>query len=202
MAEPTTGLTIIKRFPYRGNAMEEYSNHYWLTGTTPADATAWRTLFDALVTQEKTCYHGSMSVVRGYGYSDVSTDATAVWSVDLTVSPNTPVTGTLVAGTNNYAPGDAAVWCRWGLARMNSKGKRIFLRKYFHPALCQISPNQDLVASPQSTALLAFATKLDDGSFAAGRKITDTHGSAIVNHGASTYVTTRTLKRRGKRPPS
>ena len=49
MAAPTTGLTIVTAFTYRGKAGEEWSNHYWFTGATPADSTAWRALFDALV---------------------------------------------------------------------------------------------------------------------------------------------------------
>lgn len=201
MAAPTTGLTVIKRFPYRGDSNEEYSNHYWLTGTTPADSAAWRTLFDALVTAEKTVYNNSVQVIRGYGYDSVSDDATAIWSVDLTVSPNTPVAGTLAESGIVATAGDAAVWVRWGLDRFNSKGKRIYLRKYFHPAeLAAGAP--DLVPTVQKTALAALGAKLDDGSFTAGRKITDKLGTATVGHAAATYLTTRTLKRRGKRPPT
>jgi hypothetical protein len=198
MAAPTVGLTIIKRFTYRGNAMEEFSNHYWLTGATPADSAAWRTLFDALVTTEKQVYMSSVKVVAGYGYDSVDEHAHAVWSVDLTVAPNTVVSGTGPTGTN-LAPGDASVWVRWALDRLNSKGKRIYLRKYFHGFSLDTS-NPDLPLS--TSGLVALGAKLDDGSFLAGRKVTDRLGTATVGHAASTYVTTRTLKRRGKRPPT
>lgn len=195
------GLTVIKKFSYRGNANEEWSNDYHLDGAIPADAAAWRTLFDALVVQEKPCYLSNVSVVAGYGYDSDDPNAHAVWSVDLTTSPNTPVagTGTFTAGT--ASPGDAAVWVRWKTSRTNTKGKPIYLRKYFHGAVNQGSGNQDLVIAGQVTALNALGAKLSDGTFLDGRKIRSrSHAETIINHGASTYVTTRTLKRRGKRP--
>lgn len=196
MAAPTTGLTVIKRFSYRGDATEEWSNSYLLTGSTPASSAAWRTLFDALVTQEKTLYPGWHSVVAGYGYDSADDDRVAVWSVDLTVSPNTPVAGTF-SSADGVAPGDCAMWVRWGLDRMNTKGKRVYLRKYFHGV--QHQAGGDLVSSAQKTAAVAFGEKLRDGSFASGRLITDALGTALVGTGASTFVTTRTLKRRSKR---
>src|SRR6266576_2358533 len=36
-------LTIVKRFNYRGDVDEEFSNTYHFSGTTPADAAAWKT---------------------------------------------------------------------------------------------------------------------------------------------------------------
>jgi len=198
-----TGLTVVKRFPYRGDTTEEFSNTYHFTGSVPSDATAWRALFDALVTQEKTIYSSVTHVYRGYGYDDDADDATAVWSVDLSVSPETPVAGTLSVGTDIKAPGDSAVWCRWKTSRTNSNGKPIYLRKYFHDARINGATGGDTVLAAQVTALAAFATKLEDGTFIDGRKITARgHTDTIVSIGNSAYITTRTLKRRGKRPGS
>jgi hypothetical protein len=199
MAAPTVGLVLIKKFLYRGNANEEFSNKYLLTGSTPSDSAAWRALFDALVAQEKTLYPSTTTVVRGYGYDDPDPDANSVWSVDLTVSPNNPVAGTYTPG-GSRCPGDAAVWVRWGLDRFNTKGKRVYLRKYFHPAYND-GTTFDQVHSAWTTAANAFGAKLEDGSFLAARKITDHLGTALVGHASGAYVTTRTLKRRGKRPP-
>jgi hypothetical protein len=201
MAAPTVGLTIIKRFTYRGNTMEEFSNSYWLTGPTPADSAAWRALFDALVTQEKTCYPTVVNVVAGYGYDSVAEHAHAVWSVDLTASPNVIVPGVAAATVSELGAGDTAVWVRWSLDKLNSKGKRVYLRKYFHPAL-GTSGTPDTTQAGIKTALNAFGAKMEDGSFLAGRKITDTAGTATIGHSAGSFTTTRTLKRRGKRPPT
>lgn len=192
---------MIKRFTYRGNANEEWSNQYWFTGSTPADGTAWRALFDALVLQEKTCYPPTTQVIGGYAYNDVAPTATAVWSVDLTVAPNTVVPGTLASGGALSYPGDVAMWLRWGLDRFNTKGKRVYLRKYFHDCIFPGS-TPDALQTAQKAAVLALGAKLDDGSFISARRITDRLGTATVGHAVSTYATTRTLKRRGKRPPT
>jgi hypothetical protein len=197
------GLTIVKRFTYRTDASEEFSNTYHLTGSVPADAAAWRTLFNALVVVEKAVYDSTVSVIRGYGYDSDADDATAVWSVDLTVSPDTPVAGTLVVSGAVRTPGDCAVWARWKTSRLNTKGKPIYLRKYFHPAWATGAGSAENVIPAQTTALNALGAKLQDGSFAEARTITARgHTDTIVNHGASTWSTTRTLKRRGKRPGS
>lgn len=116
MAAPTTVLTTIKRFTYRG-APEEWSNTYAFTGATPADSSAWKVLFDALVVEEKKLFVPSCSVVAGYGYDGIpSTGDHAIWSVDMDVSPNSPVVGTL-ATSSVYMAGDQAAWVRWGLDR-------------------------------------------------------------------------------------
>jgi hypothetical protein len=209
MANSVCGLTIIKRFSYRGDVNEEWSNHYQFSGATPADAAAWRTLFDALVLQEKTLYAPPNAVIAGYGYDRTPKKGDhALWAVDLRVPPNSVVPGTLVPGLGNPMPGDSAVWIRWGLDRFNAKGKRVYLRKYFHPAYAQnVFP--DNVITEQRTALTAFAAKMMDGSFAGGRTIVSPpdkngdHGGMVpVNSAVSAFVTTRTLKRRGKRPPT
>lgn len=204
------GVTIVKRFTYRGDPNEEYSNTYWFKPVTaPADSAAWRALFDAIVAVEKACYDSTVSVIRGYGYdddtghkpADTGSVAPAVWSVDLTQSPESPVPGTLATGTFVRSPGDDAVWVRWKTERKTSPGgKAIYVRKYFHPAFV-VSPNWDTVAPGQRTALLALGAKLYDGTLPGSRTIT-TAGrlDTISAHSASTYVTTRSLKRRGRRP--
>lgn len=209
MPAPTCYLTVIKRFSYRGNANEEWSNSYALTGTTPADAAAWRTLFDALVLQEKTLYPATCSVVGGYGYDQVPVDKGdhAIWSVDLTVAPNAVVAGTY-AGAGRAIAGDQAGWIRWGLDRYNTLGKRVYLRKYFHGGMAATN-NPDLLEPSWSSALTAFGAKMWDGSFAGGRKICSPPnrklgldgGEVPIGSATSPYLTTRTLKRRGKRPP-
>lgn len=204
MAAPTTGLVIIKRFPYRGNANEEYSNKYLLTGTTPANSSAWRTLFDAIVAEEKKLYPSVVTVIGGYGYDSPADTAHAVWSVDLTVSPNSPVAGTYTGG-GIRAPGDSAAWVRWGLDRLSSPGgKRIYLRKYFHPAMIDTVQNSgnggDAIMAAWVTAAAAFGAFMDGTAGALGRVVTDKLGTATIGHAVSPFVTTRTLKRRGKRP--
>lgn len=197
------GLTVIKKFTYRGDASEEFSNTYHFTGAIPADATAWRALFDALVAQEKTVYPSTVSVIRGYGYATDNEDDDSVFQVHLDGGAgNVPVPGTLTLTGGTLQAGDAAVWCRWKTSRTNTNGKPIFLRKYFHPAVMDNSV-LDAVLPAQKTALNALATKLWDGTFLSGRKITAMHSDdTILASAASSYITVRQLKRRGKRPGS
>jgi len=196
-------ITLIKRFTYRGDANEEFSNTYALTGSVPADNTAWKALADALIAQEKTCYTSAVKVIRAYGYSDDAEDASSVWSYDYKAA-SAEVSGTLApSGTWATAPGDSAVWVRWKTSRVNSNGKAIYLRKYFHDATYASATGSDAVTTSQRTALDAFGTKLRDASFLDARTIRSrTHAETLLGSGSSQYVTTRTLKRRGKRPGS
>jgi hypothetical protein len=197
------GIVTVKRGWRRGAHTEEWSNKYHLSGPDPGTPTAWKTLFDALVAEEKKLVTSGTSVVRGYGYDSDSDDATAVWGVDMTVSPNVPVPGTYSTGLGMYAPSDAAAWVRWKLDRNNSKGKAIFLRKYFHD-VCLTTPTPsdiDAIETAQKTAYAAFSSLLFTGAgIDGGRHIRDTGGGNVIASGYSNYVTTRTLKRRGKRP--
>jgi hypothetical protein len=194
------GLTSIKQFTYRGEG-EEFSNKYHFTGDIPADESEWRALYDALVVVEKAILPSYVYMIRGYGYDSDADDATAVWSVDLNVPPNDPVPGTLSLAASTAAPGDCAVWARWKTDRLNSNGKAIYLRKYFHGAREAGDSGSDQVDQGQVDALNALGLKLMDGSFIDGRTIRSQHfDDEIQGHGSSQWVTTRTLKRRGKRP--
>lgn len=192
-------MVSIKRFDYRGVTDEEYANEYMLTGSTPADTTAWAALRDALWAQEKTVVSSVVQFRALYGYNSVDPTATAIYSYrDISGSP---LVGTYAGVAADRQSGDAAVWVRWGLDRFNTKGKRVYLRKYFHPAYAS-SGSYDTVAASWVTAGNAFGTKMRDGTFLDGRVVVDKLGTLSVGALASPYITTRTLKRRGKRPPT
>lgn len=194
------GLTIVKKFTYRGNATEEFSNQYWLSGAVPADPAGWLALFNALVAQEKTVYSSRVSVIAGYGYDSDADNAHAVYVNDLAA---TPVAGTLVTGGVPSLPGDSAVLLSWKTSRLNTRGKPIYLRKYFHDAYSGASTVYDTILGAQSAALAAFGTKLMDGSFLDARKLRSRlHDETLLSRIVDPYITTRTLKRRGKRPTS
>jgi hypothetical protein len=193
------GLTVLFRFGYRADAQEEWSQQYWFTGGTPADATAWNALRAALVVGIRPCLPSTVQHIGSYGYDSEDDGATAVYSDDYRA---TPVAGTLTTTGGTICPGDSAVWLRWKTSRLNSNGKPIYLRKYFHPAVATTGTPDDVLAA-QNTALDALGTLLVDGSFIGARKITARgHTDVITNHSSSVWVTTRTLKRRGKRPGS
>jgi hypothetical protein len=194
------GLTIVKRFTYRGN-QEEFANEYHLTGAVPADNAAWKALTDALIVAEKTCYTAGVSVVRAYGYDSDDPHAHAVWTYDY-LANTASVPGTLTSTSAVIASGDQAAWVRWKTSRLNSKGKVIYLRKYFHGGTIGTG-TPDYITTAWATALAGLGTKLRDGTFLDARTITARgHTDVIVGSTAATFITTRTLKRRGKRPTS
>ena len=193
-----TSIVLIKSFPYR-DLPEEWSNKYFLTGADPASPAEWTTLFDALVAEEKKLYSSVCKVVRGYGYTDDSPSAASVWSRDLTAA-EAEVLGTFtVAGSQQ--PGDAAATVRWKTSRLSSSGKPIYLRKYFHCVFGKTGDADEITAT-QIVAYEAFATLLWDGAGVDSRFIRGPGQSSedIVGSSCSKYITTRTLKRRGRRP--
>jgi hypothetical protein len=198
------GVTLVKQMTYRGDTSEEWSNQYWFTGSVPADSTAWKALYDALIVQEKTMYLGTCKVVRAYGYDSDADDAAAVNSYDYLAAVAT-VSGTASTGSGTYPAGDQAAWVRWKTSRLNTKGKPIFLRKYFHgvPTEEDSPSTADTVEAGWRTSALAFGAKLRDGSFLDARTLRSRqHAETLTAHSASSYITTRSLKRRGKRPSS
>jgi hypothetical protein len=200
-----TGITLVKRMSYKALSDEETSTTYWFDGTTPANATEWSALFDALVTAEKAAVPTPVRYIRGYGYDDGDPDATAVWVRDL-LTDGTAVTGGTLSTTGAViAPGDSAVWVRWRTSRLNSKGKPIYLRKWLRPALrASAESNPDIVLPAQVTALNALGAKLRDGTFLDGRRLTSaSHASeTLTAHGASPYITVRQLRKGRRRPPA
>jgi hypothetical protein len=193
----TPSITIIKTFTYR-SAPEEFSNRYHFTGMVPADAGDWHDIAVALGTMEASVYTSNVSVVRAYGYLSDGTDAVA--TIDFTVSPLSPLAGT-AGPIGTAAPGDDAMVCRWKTARVSSKGKPIYLRKFFHGVHLD-DTDSDSVNATQLTALQAFAEDALSPWGSTDAVLAGPDGVTPANPFALPLITTRTLKRRGRRPPS
>jgi len=191
-------ITIVKRFTYRGNP-EEFSNTYHFSGTVPADYAAWKALADAIITQEKAVVPADVSFVQAYGY--VAGNELSVAQIDYTIPPNTVVVGVFTGSAGQKGSGDQAATTRWASSTFTSRGKRIYARKYWHPPYLEPA-NPDQLRSGYVTVLQAFAAKLIDGTLPGSFKYCLPQGAALAAPETSPYVTTRTLKRRGKRPPT
>lgn len=193
----TASLVIIKESTYRDQP-EEWSNKYHFEGTVPADATAWDTLVTGWVNEERKLYGPGTKVVRAYGYEPGSNHANFV--KDYEAAPNTPVAGSFVPGAGNAAaPGDAAATVRWDTGEYNARGKKIYCRKYFHGVHMDGGQN-DHVDPLQLTAYTSFAAVVTSGFLPGSAKYCGPQGANLGAHQADQYITTRTLKRRGKRP--
>lgn len=194
-------LTIVKSFDYRG-APEEWSNTFFFTGTMPATPASWKTLADNVIAEEKLCYDDTVTVVRAIGHQ--AGESVAVWSYDYAAHSET-VAGTLVpaAGAQQQG-GDAAVWVRWSTDQLTSRGKPIYLRSYFHNVWSKtVGNDSDTVDDNQGAALLEYGQDWIAG-FADADAVNHTragpHGVVGLTALASTFITTRTLERRGRRP--
>ena len=189
-------ITLVQAFTYR-DAYEEFSNRYHLSGTAPTDDSGWQALAEAIWDNLKSVLPARITLVRAYGYLSDTTDS--VSTIDFAASPLSPLPGTFT-GATRYAPGDAAMTCRWTTGRRNSKGHPIYLRKYFHGASID-TDDLDQLDPLQTTALQTFATAMLDELGATGAFMAGPDGVVPTAASASQWVTTRTLKRRGRRPP-
>lgn len=194
----TPSITIIKRFTYRGQP-EEWSNKYHFSGTTPVNDAAWKTLADAIIAEERKFIAPTTNFVRAYGYNAGSNFAN--YSVDYTVAPNTSLTGSMVMTGSQPSPGDAASCVRWWTGVRTEKGKKVYCWKYFHDARL-LSGDTDTLWTTQRTLLTTFAAKIIDGTLPGSFRYCGPQGAVLETPFVLPYVTTRTLKRRGKRPPT
>lgn len=192
----TDSITIVKRFTYRG-AQEEWSNTYHLDGTTPTSDAAWRALAVAIHASEKTCYVADVKLVTAYGYE--AGNEHSVSQQDFLTGSNALQPGTLATGSTTFPmSGDQAYWVR-ALVGVSSTGKKVYVRKYFHGGLT-LDTNPDAVHPSARTAALAHATLMLSGSLPGGMKWVAPQGATPTLPTVGQWVTTRTLKRRGKRP--
>lgn len=195
MARP--GITMIQSFTYR-QAVEEFSNQYHFLGDAPSDEAGWNALCTELLTLLIPIFPATVTFKRAYAYDDTAADS--VYTIELPVFAGPP-SGSLSVSSGSYqAPGDSAMWIRWKTARVNSKGRPIYLRKYYHGVV--ITPESgdgDLIFYDQRAALdtLAGALNTTTGDWPG---LCGPDGVAPGAHTHSIYATTRTLKRRGARP--
>lgn len=194
-------LTIVKSFGYRGSP-EEFSNTYFMTGALPASPSSWKTLADNVIADEKDIFPADTTIVRAIGHQ--AGESVAVWDYDYAAASE-EVHGDFAAPAASVPfPGDSAVWIRWSTDQRTSKGKPIFLRSYYH-SLFQgnTDATNDLSPASQVTAMQEYGDDWIAG-FADGdavvHKRAGPHGVVGLVALPSTYITTRTLERRGKRP--
>ena len=192
----TDSVTIVKRMTYRGVG-EEWSNSYHLNGTTPTNAAGWKTLIDAIVASEATCYCSDSKVVRGYGYK-AGVDA-ADYVVDYTalsaeVAGNFPFT----TAHQKWA-GDQAAMLRAKRDTNTATGKPVYLRKYFHSGASDAG-YPEAPASLLKNRYVAHGTLMIGGTLPGAMKWCAPNQGVAYLPVALPWVTTRTLKRRGKRP--
>ena len=193
-----TGHGVILRysFTYRGSA-EEWSNAWHFQGDIPSDNAGWRALVDSLAALVGPALATTVTIVGALCYEDMTDDA--VYSYDMAAFDAT-VTGERTGSDGNLMPGDDAIWIRFSTDRVSDQGKPIYLRKYFHGVFDSSSSAPDAFSTAQRTAFQTLAAAvLDPSDDWPG--LADLQGAALPGgYLTSSYITTRSLKRRGRRP--
>lgn len=193
-----TGLTIVKGFTYRDDPSEEFSNTYHFKNPPPGDAASWGVVLNAALSKEQAIFPATTHFVRAYGYDSDDPNAHHVFSWDWT-QPGPPPTGSFSGGGTLQMAGDQAACVEWMTSRLNSRGKKIYLRKYFHTGYMS-SSDHDKLDVTWLGALNQFAGLTTGMNLVHGGLRSRTHDETLQVGSTIQWVTTRTLKRRGKRP--
>lgn len=194
MAAP--GVILYKTFTYRGND-EEWGNTYHFTGSAPSTPADWRDLVDALVDLEKTVLLNTVTIERAICYEN--TDDDSVYSYDLSAfGGNVPgsIDNSLLGGT--IQEGGTSYMARWDTGRRSTKGKPIYLRKYWHPAISGTG-TPDVVIAGLVSVVATFANDVLSSS-GAWPGLAGPDGVAPVGHLALTYTNYRDLRKGRRRP--
>lgn len=192
----TPSIVLVKSMSYR-DKYEEFSNRYHFSGPTPADDAAWSTLALDIFAKEGLALTHDVHLVRAYGYKAGTEHSIA--QIDYAAPGPPPAGGFAPALAENLQAGDAAATIRWETGELNSRGKKIYCRKYFH-VVYRKAATTDMLDEVQAAFFLSFAEKMIDGSLPNGVKYCGPQGAVLSNPYVDPWLTTRTLKRRGKRP--
>jgi hypothetical protein len=183
---PTPAIQVNKSFPFKGG-VRIWANRYHFLGGTPADATHWHTLMDAVTTAEKAATTPDVTIVEAIGYgagSDIPV-ATKTYSLVGTCS---------LAGGAMTAVGEAAALVRYSTAAKTSKNHPIYLFNYYHGiATHTASGDADLLDVNLKAALGTYATAwitgFSDGTLTCTRA--GPNGQAATGQVVEEYATHR-----------
>lgn len=191
-------ITLIKRFPYRGDANEEFSNKYHLDGTMPATDEEWETLAEAIWATESEIFRGDVHLVTAYGYEAGNEHSIA--QIDFTAGGGAgPGGGLNVDSSSVPMAGDQCGYLRAFAGRLN--GRKTYCKKFFHGGFIDAS-ELDQVTGPMQTAMDAHGAALLAGGLPGDAFWVQEQGRPLSLPLADNWVHVRQLKRRGKRPTS
>lgn len=196
----TIKVTSVKSFQYRGQP-EEWSNSYHFAGPNPAD---WVPVANALLNLEKLMFTEAVTFERAYCYQ-LDDDDSPRTVTEIAEWASTPGTFDLASIAVRSMPGDVAATVRWGTNEFTTgtRPKRIYLRKYFHGVYANAAGGDfdDELLDEQLAAMEVFADAMRDPDPIGAGAYCGPRGALTIGHQTSPWLTTRTLKRRGRRPP-
>lgn len=182
----TPSLKVQVTTAYKGGN-RVWSNRYHFNGGTPADATHWHTLMDAVTAAFKPCLGSNCTITNAIGYaagSDVPV-ASKVYSLAGTLTP---------AANGVITPLQVCALVRWSTAARTTKNHPIYLFSYVHDAyILSSGTSKDLLDANQKAALATYASSwisgFSDGSITAVRA--SPNGAAATGSIVEEYVTHR-----------
>ncbi len=182
----TPSVRIVKTSSFKGGN-RTWSNRYHFNGGTPADATHWHTLMDAITAVEKTTIASAHSITLAVGYAAGS---------DVPVASKTySLAGTLTPAANfNQLPLGVAALVRYATNARSVKNHPIYLFNYVHGAIIlNTFAGMDKLDANQKSALNTYAADwisgFSDGSITAVRA--SPNGAAATGAIVEEYVTHR-----------
>jgi hypothetical protein len=182
----TPSVRVVKSSVFKGGT-RLWSNRYHFNGGTPADATHWHTLMDAIVAAEHIALSAECTITECVGYAAGSDVPVA--------TKNYSTVGTVAqTGGSYHAAGEVAALVRWSTNARTVKNHPIYLFAYIHkPWIEPTAPLGDVLGGPQKTALGTYAaawiTGFSDGTNTYVRA--SPQGAAATGQFVEEYVTHR-----------
>lgn len=179
-------IAVKKNFLFKGGN-RIWSNRYHFLGGTPADATHWHTLMDAVTAAEKLALTPLNTIVEAVGYaagSDVPV-ASKVYSI----------AGTCALDTGHQAQaGEVATLLRFSTNARTTKNHPIYCFNYYHGVYTTVTTGDaDLLQATQKAAMLTFGNDwiagFSDGTLTLTR--CSPNGAACLGAIVEEYVTHR-----------
>lgn len=171
-----------------------FSNRYYFSGGTPADASHWTTFSDAVVTAEKAVHmpyaSGGADITETFGFAAGS---------EIPVFSKTYSTAGTASVSGSFVPGDVAALVRYSTAARSTKNHPIYCFSYYHAITVTTSPAlMDNLASGLVTAHGTYATAWVSTGFSDGAntyKRTSPSGHDCTGYLVLPQVTHRDLPR-------
>lgn len=182
----TPSVKVIKLSDYK-NGQRTWSNRYHFNGGTPADATHWHTLMDAIVAAEKATFPSLTEITECVGYA-AGSDVPVASKVYTTLGTLTWVTG------NASQALEVAALVRYSTNERTTKNHPIYLFNYVHQVATLTSGvHFESLDANQKSALQTYAAAwvagFSDGTITAVRA--GPNGQQATGSVVEEYVTHR-----------
>jgi hypothetical protein len=146
----TPSVKVVKTSSYK-NGLRLWSNRHHFLGGTPADATHWHTLMDAIVAVEKTAVTSETTITECVGYA-AGSDVPVASKVYSTVGTLTWVSGNAAQALETCA------LIRYATAAKTTKNHPIYLFTYWHQvAVLTAGVHFETLDANQKSALATYA---------------------------------------------